>query len=183
MKTKVKVGHTVAAALMIMATIAAVFLADYAPFEELFPKSGTVDATSAILGMGALIGVPLTLCLFGLTKFNDMFLQLAKILSPAERGRLSAKIDEEYSCCWVISFITIVLQIFSLLYLLFPTYDSPVKLLCCLLNTIICIGIYGIYVCGSVRVAAKFSEGLIDARLTEELEKRTKEEIDRVKIL
>lgn len=138
--------------------------------EYFFPslKGASQDSANCILGVGAFSVVPLTICLFGLTELNNLFARLARLLSSSERGKLSEKIDENYNNCLRAAFIAIICQTAVSLFLLFPSYDSPISLLCALINSILCVMFYGVFVCGSVRKATRFSENLLNKRLTNE---------------
>lgn len=177
MRTKFLNNYLAVIALMVLFTAGAIIVAKYVTVDSLYIQKEPTDAASAIFGIGALSIVPLTLCLFGLSEFNSMFVRLAKSLGTSERGRLITKIDEQYTRCWKLSFITIALQVFCTLFLLFPTYDSSLALLCPLVNSIFCVWVYGVYVCGSVREAASFSEKQISEMLTREEKDKAIEEI------
>lgn len=177
MKNKFLNNYLAVIVLMVLFTAGAIIVAKYVAVDSLYIQKEPTDASSAIFGIGALSIVPLMLCLFGLSEFNSMFVRLAKSLGTSERDRLITEIDEQYNRCWKLSFITIALQVFCTLFLLFPTYDSPLALLCPLVNSIFCVWVYGVYVCESVREAASFSEKQISGMLTREERDRAIEEI------
>lgn len=85
MRTKFLNNYLAVIALMVLFTAGAIIVAKYVAVDSLYIQKEPTDASSAIFGIGALSVVPLTLCLFGLSEFNSMFVRLAKSLGT-QRG-------------------------------------------------------------------------------------------------
>lgn len=130
----------------------------------------------SLLGIGAFSVVPMSLCLFGLGAFNEMYFRFAPYLNPEDREDLSKKIDSKYLNCQILAFLSITLQTISSLILLLPDYVTRMALLCALFNSIVCVMLYGLFVCENVRTETKVGEKFLNKELIKD--KRNKQGLE-----